>query len=665
MRSESFDTATRREILARVIGRPLPTGGNELVLCINPEHAEEEPSMSVSAEALFHCHACGVGGSALDAVALAFGLDADRQFQRVVSKARNLLRSSQHHADVSAGSPEAPPRRYEPLVGADLVKAEARAARFLAKERQLDLSWIDGLTLEYASFEGRAEVIVVGQSFTDSMRPVRVARTLDPDAPKSRRYRLVGKDGSSALIQLVAPPEGDTCVAITEGIFDTLSALDAGMFAVSLPSGAKNLKKLDGALGEVARRFATVVIATDGDDAGHAAADELAATLYRRGARDIRRVQYPDETKDLNEVLVQRGLDEVTQLLHDAPPFLPSTAPGSWLDPPEALLKEDEPREWVVSDLIREGDAVIVAGRGDSGKSMLTLDLALALAGGSYSEFDHYFVVGERNVVVINEEMHAEDVRMRARRMALARGLPLEDVADRIRFGHDTGITLMGESFEKLAELCRQESGLVFIIDSLRPLLGEVPEVDNGATLRALRRLDPLRRGPGRHTFIILAHEAKAQYAKGEWQAVAGSGAIFNWSDLVLRVTRKDRDARSTFKIIKGRGHRQGGATRDFEIVEPSPGQLAIQWHELAPKAARRAAPAAETSEAEVLAALKGQSKPMTRKAILRQLGMDRGGEAYPVLDAVLARLVENGLVRRDDSSRYLTFQVVPAPSSS
>lgn len=657
-----MDPEQRRGVMAALIGRRLPLAGNVVVPCISPEHPDDEPSMSVSSEGLFFCHACGARGDALDAVAITQGLAIRTQFDLVLAKARTVAATGTADSAVigNAGRDRA---AVDPLSASDRLKLRAQAARYLIKERGLETAWVTGgLDLEYGVHAGRPELVFVGHSFVEPRRRVRVARALDPDALKSSRYRVIGKDALSALVQFCAPPKEMDCVVITEGVIDALSALDAGFFAVSLPSGARNTKKIAPALEALASAFDTVIVATDGDEAGDAAAAAIAETLYTVGKRQIGRVRYPGGRKDLNEVLVGSGVEAVRELLDQAPLFLPTTAPASWLDPPDALLHEEPPREYILGDLVQLGDAVLIAGRGDAGKSMLTLDLAIALACSTGASFGKYPVAAERRVVVINEEMHAEDVRSRARRLAVGRSVTPEAISRRIRFGHHAGITLTGPGFDRLAQLCREETELVFIIDSLRPLLGDVPEIDNIATLRALRQLDPLRHGPAKHTFIILAHEAKGTSSRAEWQTLAGSGASFNWADVVLRVVRKDRESRSTLKMTKGRGRQHGSDVREFEVLDTANGGLRIEWHEAPTKPTSKG----EYEETAVLDVLRRASAPMLRKAILRELSgngeAERGG--YGRLVPVLARLVEKGLVRRDGPDAKPTYVLVPMPSS-
>ena len=634
--------------MAVIIGQPLPLTGNILVQCIAPDHDDTEASMSVSPEALYHCHACGASGDVITAAALVHHLDAHADFARVTAICRQLAHQAGEIPTADAAAPALPKNKNKDVVratGSDRVKVEAAAHRYLIDERGIDAELVQALRLDPLLIGGVPAIGFVACS-ADTASLIRIARVLGPLTSKSARYRMLEGDTSSSLVQLCAPFDGDGVGLITEGLIDALTALDAGTYAVSLAGGAANLKKLGPALRALAQRLSTVIIATDGDEAGHKAADELARGLYAGGARDLRRIDYPPGSKDLNEVGLKFGRGRVCELIAAARPFLPAVAPEHWLDPVDALTKEPPPREYIVFDTIQVGHRVIVAGRGDTGKSLLTADLAVAVAEGLGSFFAGGEILTTPKVVIINEEMDPDDVRRRLRALAVGRGVPPEVLAERVRVGHHTGITLTGPGFAKLEQLCREEPALLIIIDSLRPLLGEVNEIDNGATLRALNKITALQQ-LGKHTFVIIAHESKGPRERAAWQTLAGSGAIFNWADTVLRVERKNREEKSILSFSKGRhrkaqeaeGARDGA--QSFEIIDRD-GGLVVEWSAYAPKK-KSAAPAAAFTDDEVEAVL--TTEPVNRKSIFAALGVPVPRPAdYAAMDGVLARLTESGV---------------------
>lgn len=121
---------------------------------------------------------------------------------------------------------------------------------------------------------------------------------------------------------------------ITEGEIDFLSALDAGSIALSVPNGAPPgegpinyepptdgedhgfdylRKALDFVLS-----FRDIVIATDGDGPGTRLREELARRIGRAASRFV---NYPEGSKDLNEVLQKIGIEEVQARIANAEQF--------------------------------------------------------------------------------------------------------------------------------------------------------------------------------------------------------------------------------------------------------------------------------------------------------------------------------------------------------
>ena len=125
--------------------------------------------------------------------------------------------------------------------------------------------------------------------------------------------------------------ETDKPVVICEGEWDAMVALALGWRAVSVPNGAPadttddvaNAKRYDflwrakDQLNKV-KRF---ILATDSDGPGQALRTDLISLL---GADRCSFVEYPwgvgKPLKDLNEVLLTFGKDEVSSILHDAKP---------------------------------------------------------------------------------------------------------------------------------------------------------------------------------------------------------------------------------------------------------------------------------------------------------------------------------------------------------
>jgi twinkle protein len=127
--------------------------------------------------------------------------------------------------------------------------------------------------------------------------------------------------------QFAKPP----VLIITEGEIDALSAAQCGFSAVSVPGGAP-LRVSDGKIDPTEdRKFSyvwegkslldsmeKVILAVDNDEPGQALQEELARRI---GKARCWTVEYPQGCKDLNDVLVRHGEQEVKNVISGAKPY--------------------------------------------------------------------------------------------------------------------------------------------------------------------------------------------------------------------------------------------------------------------------------------------------------------------------------------------------------
>lgn len=122
--------------------------------------------------------------------------------------------------------------------------------------------------------------------------------------------------------------EDHTCI-ITEGEPDCLSYVECGFrHVISVPNGAnKNLEYLDDFIESHFDHLTEIYISSDNDRKGV----ELRYELLRRFGNDrCRIVDYPKPCKDINEVLVQYGKDEVIKCIENAVEMKPEGVQDLW-----------------------------------------------------------------------------------------------------------------------------------------------------------------------------------------------------------------------------------------------------------------------------------------------------------------------------------------------
>lgn len=193
------------------------------------------------------------------------------------------------------------------------------------------------------------------------------------------------------------PSGPDTPLIITEGEIDALSFMAAGATHVlSVPNGSPLDKPGTGEIipaednafsylwqGNRLRlgleRFSQIILATDGDRKGRLLAEELAVRLGRSRCWFV---EYPDGCKDANEVLVQHGLDAITDLIVGAKPFVPNRlVPFS--DIPQRAEAPRYSSGWRGLDdhmVLVPPELVVITGSPGAGKSQWSIALCANLA---------------------------------------------------------------------------------------------------------------------------------------------------------------------------------------------------------------------------------------------------------------------------------------------
>ena len=151
----------------------------------------------------------------------------------------------------------------------------------------------------------------------------------------NRKYRLTSKKdhrmdkGGKLCLWNSQVISGVGEVIITEGEFDAMAVMVAGFErVVSVPNGTSASESSDPFTGnayayiweheEALKGIESFVLATDADAPGRALAKGLAAIL---GPERCKFVSYPDGCKDMNEVLVEYGPQEVVRLIAGAKPI--------------------------------------------------------------------------------------------------------------------------------------------------------------------------------------------------------------------------------------------------------------------------------------------------------------------------------------------------------
>ncbi len=216
------------------------------------------------------------------------------------------------------------------------------------------------------------------------------------------------------------------------------------------------------------------------------------------------------------------------------PEPLPIISAGRLLDTYRDL------RPPVIEGLLRAGETMNVIAPSKIGKSWLTLDLALAVATGR--PWLDTFATTAGPVLVIDNELHAETIAHRVRRMAEARAVSLDVLDERVFV-----LSLRGrlKDLHHLAARLRVERGrfAFVVLDAFYRVVPRGIDENSNADLTDLyNRLDELTEAMG-VAFGIVHHASKGdQSAKAVTDVGAGAGAQARATDthLVLRPHEDD-----------------------------------------------------------------------------------------------------------------------------
>ena len=332
------------------------------------------------------------------------------------------------------------------------------------------------------------------------------------------------------------------------------------------------------------------------------------------------------------------------------PPALPIEAAPAFL-----ARKIDAP-PWVVHELIPAGGCTIVGGMPKTGKTFLTLDLAMATVTGK--PFLGRAVDASGPVLLVDLETPPLQLQQRLRQMAAGRGLDLAalDGLD-VLCGHRLFLDDQ-QTLDRLGVAILERRPRLIILDPLVRLhrRDENHATDMACFLGSLRSLTQLT-GAG---LVVVHHLNKTAGFDGRrlGAGLRGSGDLWGWYDAALFAKRDGMDivldfesrftadqpavtvqlevdaAAARFNLIGRPAFKATRADRIFELLEAAPAGMTA-------RALRRELRASNLTVRRALEELAGQGFAV---------------EAAGIWTAVPAIGVGQGVVPRDKSSG----QVVP-----
>ncbi len=298
---------------------------------------------------------------------------------------------------------------------------------------------------------------------------------------------------------------------------------------------------------------------------------------------------------------------------------------------------EDRPRaqQWMVDTLWSEQAVGIVGGEPKCGKSLLALDLAVAVATGVPC-LRHYRSAGSGTVLLFAAEDAGHRVRKRLQGIAHAAATPFDEL-DIAVIDVPTLRLDQRSDRQRLQETVERIEPRLLILDPL-VRLHSVDENAAGEVAPILGFLRELQRRF--ETAVLLVHHARKSGGSRPGQALRGSSELHAWGDSNLYLRRRDR------KIVMTVEHRdaQGLSDIELELVDDGYGP-AFRLHR---KAADEDRPETATVEQRIVRAIAQAEKPLS-KAQIRSRAAARNASVV----AAIERLTQEGRIERAPKGRY------------
>ena len=372
------------------------------------------------------------------------------------------------------------------------------------------------------------------------------------------------QDGSAQTLFLADRIQPGQDVVITEGEIDALSFWQAGIPAVSIPSGALSEGTADDAArlkwllhhDDLIKKAENVFLAVDMDGPGQTTANELARRI---GKLKCWRISFPGNCKDANDTLVQLGAESLADCKAKAArwPVEGLASPSDFMDKVQTLYREGLPRGastgWPSVDevfTLNPGSLVIVTGTPGSGKSQM-IDNMLVNAMSqhnwrvAYASFENPPELHLAKLISLKTgKPFGEGPTPRISEEEMMEALAW--VNERLTFLTNDGVMPTVESLVERFEAAVRRSGVKAVVVDPFNFIKLSQKKDGGVDTESINEmLAQFKTFAMRAeiTFFLIAHPAKPMNVGNDWvptgYSISGSAHFYNRADFGLTIQRK------------------------------------------------------------------------------------------------------------------------------
>lgn len=414
------------------------------------------------------------------------------------------------------------------------------------------------------------------------------------------------QDGSAGTLYLADNLTNHSRVIITEGELDAVSFWEAGIEAVSIPSGAISPASNDDAArlrwiqahDDLLAKAESIYLAVDMDGPGQTTANELARRL---GKTKCFKVEFPDGCKDANDTLLKLGKEGLAKVIQDSQPWPVEgiSQPVSFYNKVVDLYQKGLPAGlstgWPTVDdhfTINPGNLVVLTGIPGHGKSTF-LDAMLMNAmkqhgvSVAYASFENPPEIHLSKLMALyHDKPFGAGPTPRLTKEELEAAFSW--INPRVSFLTHDGIMPTVESLIERFETAVRRMGVkVCVVDPFNFMkLGNKDGMDTEAINEMLSKFKMFAQRC-EVTFFLVAHPAKPMMVSKDWvptgYSISGSAHFYNRADFGLTM---HRDGSSWLHVWKCRFAHQGKVgkveliyqkpTGNFlEPYQPQPGSAA------------------------------------------------------------------------------------------
>lgn len=229
-------------------------------------------------------------------------------------------------------------------------------------------------------------------------------------------------------------------------------------------------------------------------------------------------------------------------------------------------------RKWIIKNILRERDSVVLVGGEKSGKSILVQQLMCSLTSGEHSFLDEYEVYKACKVTYVQLEGELSDTKDRLLRMT--KNIDFDPSNFQIVFSEPLNLRDNDQAMQLCEKIANQHIPDVLIIDPLYfAVSGKL--ADDEIIREFLGNIRQIKEFFG--CAVILIHhthkvkfDLKGKAVKEGDEAIFGSGALKWWPDHIILFIRDPKTELRYFSCVTQRG---GDIVKNLtlRLVEPDP----------------------------------------------------------------------------------------------